>query len=196
PDDVRVIVEPSDKGAALVDAITAATKSVHMTMYDLSDDDVINALVARHQAGVEVKVILNARAAMPGANPNDKSFATLQTAGVPVVWSPKDYDFTHEKCVVIDGKTAWIMTMNASESSPVQNREYLGIDNEPDAVAEAEAQFAADFAGASYTPTGPLLMSPVTMRPGLEGLIASATKTLDFEVEELNDPAFATDLCT
>ena len=43
--------------------------------------------------------------------------------------------------------------------------------------------------------TGPLLMSPVTMRPGLEALIGSATTTLDFEVEELSDPALATDLC-
>lgn len=195
PDEVRVIVEPSDRGAALVAAITGATKSVHMTMYELSSTDVINALLARHKAGIEVKVVLNAKSAMSGPNPNQAAFTTLQSAGVPVAWSSSQYEFTHEKCVVLDGKTAWVMTMNASKTSPVDNREYLAIADAPDAVAEAEAQFAADFVGAKYTPSGPLLMSPVTMRPGLTTLIESATTTLDFEVEELNDPALATAFC-
>jgi phosphatidylserine/phosphatidylglycerophosphate/cardiolipin synthase-like enzyme len=193
--DVRVIVEPSDHGAALVNAITAATTSVHMTMYELSSPTVISALVARHHAGVEVKVILNAKFLSSGPNPNQSAFSTLQSAGVPVVWSSPSFELTHEKTVVIDRATAWIMTMNASRTSPDDNREYLAVESDAAAIVEAEAQFAADFAGTAYAPSGPLLMSPVTMRPGLTSLIASATRTLDFEVEELSDPALTKEFC-
>jgi phosphatidylserine/phosphatidylglycerophosphate/cardiolipin synthase-like enzyme len=192
--DVRIIVEPSDHGSALIDAINAATTSVHVTMYLLTDTDVLNALVARHNAGVEVKIVLNQRFDTPG-NPNQITFDQLQHAGVPVVWSPSTFTFTHEKCVVIDQSTAWIMTMNASKSSVSKNREYLAVDTTAADVVEAEAQFAADFAGQPYTPTGNLLMSPVTARPGIASLIQSATHSIDFEVEEMSDTAIATELC-
>ncbi len=52
---VQIIVEPNGNGGSeVVNAINAATKSVHMTMYLLSSTDVITALIARHKAGVDV----------------------------------------------------------------------------------------------------------------------------------------------
>ena len=57
--DVTILVEPDDKSGALVAAINGATTSVHMTMYLLTAQPVIDALVARKQAGKEVKVLLN-----------------------------------------------------------------------------------------------------------------------------------------
>jgi phosphatidylserine/phosphatidylglycerophosphate/cardiolipin synthase-like enzyme len=192
--EVRVVVEPGDHGAALVAGIQAATRSVHMTMYLLTDQAVQSALIDRHRAGVEVKVVLNARFDVSG-NPNQAAFDAFQAAGVPVVWAPKTYTFTHEKCVVIDGTDAWIMTMNAGKASLEKNREYLAVDSTPADVAEAEAQFAADFAQQPYTPTGNLLMSPVTSRPGLVALINSAQQSIDFEVEEFSDAAIASAMC-
>jgi phosphatidylserine/phosphatidylglycerophosphate/cardiolipin synthase-like enzyme len=193
--DVSIIVEPSDSGSALLTAINAAKKSVHMTMYLLTDTDLQNALIARHKAGVEVKVILNQH--FPGgASSNAESFSTLETAGVQVVWAPSAFAYTHEKTLVIDGETAWIMTMNAATSSLTHNREYLAIDKTTADIKEAEAQFAADFAGKSYTPSGNLLMSPVTSRPGILALINSANVTLDFEDEELSDPEVTAAFCS
>jgi phosphatidylserine/phosphatidylglycerophosphate/cardiolipin synthase-like enzyme len=192
--DVRIIPEPSDNGAALVAAIQAATRSVHVTMYLLTAPEVLNALVARHQAGVDVQVVLNEKFDTSG-NSNQASFDTLHAAGVPVVWAPSTFSFTHEKCVVIDGTTAWIMTMNSAKSSFDKNREFLAIDTTPADVAEAEAQFAADFANQPFTPSGDLLVSPVNSRVGIVGLIDGATRTLDFEVEELSDAGVVTALC-
>ena len=142
---VTIIVEPNGKGGSeLVSAITAAKTSVHMTMYMLSNTDVINALIARHKAGVDVKVLLDSTST---TRSNASVYNQLQTAGVEVAWSSTAFTFTHEKCVIIDGKTAWIMTMNLTTSSPTSNREYLAIDTTPGDVTEAEAIFAADFAG-------------------------------------------------
>lgn len=83
---VRVIVEPSDMGAALVAAIRGAQRSVHMTMYLLSAREVISALADARARGVEVQVLLD-RAIPGGAMPNEAVFATLTAAGVSARWS-------------------------------------------------------------------------------------------------------------
>ena len=193
---VTIIVEPGDSGSALLSAISGAQRSVHMTMYILSSGAIRDALIARAKAGVEVKVILNQNFPSNNSIDNQTVYTALKAAGVQVVWAPSTFTYTHEKCIVIDGKTAWIMTMNASTSGLTSNREYLAVDNTPADVTEAEDQFAADFVGAPYTPVGNLLMSPVTARPGILGLINAAKTTLDFEEEELGDQEVTAAFCS
>ncbi len=183
---VTIIVEPSDNASALIAAIRAATRSVHMTMYILTNTSVINALIAQKNAGHEVQVVLN-QTFPGGAGSNQAAFTQLQTAGVAVHWAPANFTLTHEKAVMIDGATAWIMTMNLANSSPSSNREYLAVDRDPEDVAQAEAIFAADFAGTAWTPSGKLLVAPVNARASLVALIRSATATIDVEAEELSD---------
>lgn len=194
--EVSIIVEPSDNGSALIAAIRAAQRSIHVTMYILSSSAIRDALIARHQAGVEVKVILNQQFPPGTTVTNQSAYSALQAAGVPVVWAPSTFTYTHEKCLVIDGKTAWIMTMNASTSGLTNNREYLAVDTTAADVAQAEAQFAADFAGTTYAPQGNLLVSPITARPGILGLIGRARSTVDFEDEEIGDREVTAALCS
>ena len=184
---VRVIVEPSDMGAALVAAIRGAQRSVHVTMYLLSARDVISALTEARARGVEVQVLLN-RAIPGGATPNDGVFATLTAAGVSVRWAPSRFTFMHEKCVIVDNTEAWIMTMNTTGAGLDGNREFLAIDREPDDVRDAEAIFRADFVDATLPPyTGRLVLSPVNAQPRLVALVRTATRTLDLESESLED---------
>src|SRR5688572_8889937 len=56
---VTIQIQPSDLGAALINAIRGAKTSVHMTMYLLTNDDAIDALGDLKQAGKDVKVVLN-----------------------------------------------------------------------------------------------------------------------------------------
>ncbi len=185
---ISVIVEPDGQnGQQLVDAIQNAATSVHMTMYILSDNHVIDALIHQHQIGHEVKVVLD-QAMPPGGSSNQDAFDQLQSAGVSVVWAPPQFTYTHEKCVVIDGKTAWIMTMNSAYSSPRDNREYLAVDTIPEHVAEADAIFVGDFAGTPVTEvTGPLVVAPIDAHAELDALVSMAKKSLDIEAEELSD---------
>jgi phosphatidylserine/phosphatidylglycerophosphate/cardiolipin synthase-like enzyme len=180
-----IIVEPSDKGAALTHAIQNAQKSVHMTMYLLTSYDVIDALIAKHKAGHDVRVVLNQN--FFSGTGNQSVFNQLKSAGVPVHWAPSGFNYTHEKCVIIDGKAAWIMTMNATYSSPMDNREYLAVDRDPADVSEADGIFLADYAGKTATVNGKLVVSPVNSRGKLKTLIDGAHKTLDMEAEELSD---------
>jgi phosphatidylserine/phosphatidylglycerophosphate/cardiolipin synthase-like enzyme len=184
---VKIIVEPSDDGQALVSAINGATKSVHMTMYLLSATSVIDALISASGKGRDVKVLLN-QSFMMGQGSNSAVYSQLKNAGVTVGWTPPGYALTHEKCAIIDGKTAWIMTMNATQSAPSANREYLAEDSDPDDVAEAETIFTADSSNVNPTLTmGKLVVAPTNARPRLEALINGAKSTIDIEGEELSD---------
>jgi phosphatidylserine/phosphatidylglycerophosphate/cardiolipin synthase-like enzyme len=185
PDAVSIIVEPTDKAAALLAAIQAAKTSVHMTMYLLNDTRFISALIAQHTAGHDVKVLLN-KSFPGGAGTNTKTFNALQAGGVSVAWAPTTFTLTHEKSVMIDGSSAWIMTMNLDTTSS-QNREFLALDTDPADVAEAEAIFTADFTNTAITPTGNLVVAPTNARDKLIQLIQSAKTSVDVEGEELSD---------
>jgi phosphatidylserine/phosphatidylglycerophosphate/cardiolipin synthase-like enzyme len=159
-------------------------------MYLLSNSKVIDALITAQAGKKDVEVLLNQDFPSSGTDSgsNDSVFTQLQKAGVNVKWAPGAGSFyTHEKGVILDGKTAWIMTMNATESSPTQNREYLAIDTDANDVAEAEQIFQADFADLSSHPKGQLVVSPTNSLTELTGLIGLATSTLDMEAEELTD---------
>jgi phosphatidylserine/phosphatidylglycerophosphate/cardiolipin synthase-like enzyme len=183
---VRIIVEPSDSGAAMRAAIAGAQTSVHVTMYLLTAQSFIDALVARKNAGKDVKVVLN-QTFPSGTNENQAAYAQLTAAGVQVVWASTAFQFAHSKCFVVDGSAAWIMTMNATYSSPTDNREFLAVDTDPQDVAQAEAIFAADFARTTASATGKLVVSPGNARDMLLELIRGATRTIDVESETLSD---------
>jgi cardiolipin synthase A/B len=184
---VQVIVEPSDNGQALIDAINSAAKSVHMTMYLLTDSDVISALTGRQSAGLDVKVLLNQNFPSGQSGANQSAFDTLQGAGVNVEWAPAGFQYTHEKAVIIDGSQAFIMTMNADQTAMTSNREYVGIDTDANDIAEAEAIFEADFANKSSSPSGALVVAPNNARTKIVQLIDTATKTIHLEGEEFSD---------
>jgi cardiolipin synthase len=189
---VQIIVEPNgNDDSELVAAIKAAKTSVHMTMYLFDDPNVITALVDQHSAGLDVKVVLNQVFPSGTTSQNPQSFSTLQSAGVGVVWANSTrFQYTHEKTVILDGTTAWIMTMNVDKSSAQDNREYLVIDDEPGHAAEADQIFAADYANQVIAATGNLVVAPQppnNARSAIVAVVKSATKTLDIEAEEFSD---------
>jgi cardiolipin synthase len=183
---VSILVYPNGHHASeLIAAINGATTSVYMTIYEIDDTGVINAIVAKKKAGLDVQVILDGSTTT--RSNNTSAYSSFNSAGIPVVWSASNFTFTHEKCVMIDHKQAWIMTANAESSVPQYNREYLAIDDNQADVAEAEAIFTADHAVKSITPTGNLVVANSNARPDLVALINSATKSLDIEDEEFSD---------
>ena len=189
---VRVIVEPNgNDGAEIVAAIKSAKRTVHLTMYIFTDDDVKNALIERARAGVEVKVVLNKT--FPGNGFNQSAlFTALERGGVKVAWASAGFTFTHAKALLIDGVVGWFMTMNFASSSPSTNREYLVVDSEPADLSEAEAIFAADYANTPITPSGPLLVAPDNAQPLMMQLVNGAVRTVDVQAEAFSD-RFVTD---
>lgn len=185
---VTVVIGPQDKGATLLNAIKNATTSIHMTMYLLTDSTTITALEKQHTAGHEVQVLLN-QTFPSGQGSQTDVYNQLKAAGVSVKWAPSMYQYTHEKTLVLDGKTALIMTMNASSSAYTSNREYLGVDTDPADVAEAEAIFQADWNGTPTATTGKLVTAPDNAETRLVQLVDSAAATVDLEGEVFSSSA-------
>ncbi len=176
----------------VVSAIQAAKTSVHMTMYILDNSQVINALIAQKQAGRDVRVVLNQTFPSGTNESNPTTYTKLTQAGIGVVWrngppGAASGAYTHEKAFVVDGKVAWIMSMNLDASAGEYNREYLVIDQDPADVAEADGLFLADYAGTGNASGPPLVVSPDNARSALVSLIDASTTTLDIEVEEFSD---------
>jgi phosphatidylserine/phosphatidylglycerophosphate/cardiolipin synthase-like enzyme len=183
---VQIFVEPSDNAQALISSLQNAQSSIHMTMYLLTNGTVINTLISKKKAGLDVKVVLNKNFPSTGTD-NNSVFSQLQSSGVPVVWAPAGFTYTHEKAAIVDGTSVWIMTMNVTFSSPTSNREYLALDTDADDVAEAEEIFQADFANTPASAVGKLLVAPINAHQGLLDLINNAQTKLDVEDEELSD---------
>ena len=192
--DVTIVVEPSDNAAALISAISGAKKSVHVTMYLMSDPDVEAALLTAKTAGRDVQVVLNETYPAPEPNDDKDAFNYFTSHSIPVKYASATYTYTHQKTVIIDGTDAWIMTMNTTNSSPTANREYLVVDHDAEDVADAEKIFAADFAQKPITLTTKLVVSPTAdatpdARTRMMAVINGATKTLDVAGEEISDDA-------
>ena len=138
-----------------------------------------------------MKVVLN-KTFPPNGGDNASSFSKLQARGVPVVYASSAYTFTHVKSVVIDGNKVLLMTMNLTQTSAKDNREFIATDSDPADVSDCEKLFTADFAGAAVSVNGKLVVSPEAAQPvdpraRIKALIDSAKTSLDVEVQSLSD---------
>ncbi|AEW98033.1 MULTISPECIES: phospholipase D-like domain-containing protein [Streptomycetaceae] len=167
--------------------INSATRSLDMTMYELSDSTAVSDLVNLEKRGVKVRVILDGTK----TTVNGSAYNTLESAGVGVVWSSSQYVYTHQKTITVDGTKSLVLTGNLTAKYYPTSRDYGVFDNDPNDVAAIENVFAADYTGASVTPDDGdnLLWSPTDSRARLLSVIDSATQTLDVEEEEFSDSA-------
>ncbi|MFC5906278.1 phospholipase D-like domain-containing protein [Streptacidiphilus monticola] len=167
--------------------INSATKTLDMTMYELSDTTAVNDLIAREKAGVAVRVILD----RTKTTVNSSAYTSLKNAGVGVTYSSTSYTYTHQKTITVDGATSLILTGNLTSKYYSTSRDYGVFDTDANDVAAIEKVFNADYAKTSVTPSDGdnLLWSPTDSRSRLLSVINGATKTLDVEEEEFSDTA-------
>jgi phosphatidylserine/phosphatidylglycerophosphate/cardiolipin synthase-like enzyme len=189
----RLIVEPDDGETPFRQAIASATSSVWVEMYLLTDTNIINALEEAANRGVDVRVLLEMHPLGGDPTGPQRTFDTLAAAGVHMKASNTLYRFTHEKAIIVDGATVYVMTCNLTKSalggtSSATNREYAIVDTNADEVREAQTIFQADWDRTQPRLTDPnLLVSPMNSRPKLEQLLQSAKSSLIVEEEEMYD---------
>lgn len=187
-------IQPEAGNKFLVDKINNASQSIHLSMYLLSDPEIIDSLISAHNRGIEVKIILE-KAPFGGGNVNKISREKLVSAGVEVRDPPALIALNHQKSIIIDQSELIIMTLNLTKAAFTKNREYSVSDTFPPEVSEAEKIFEADWNRLPYFPTPTnLVISPETSRGKLESLIGSATKEVLVEDEVIQDPAMISTL--
>lgn len=215
---LRMFTYPDAINTPVLAAIQGAKKTIDVQVYMLTDDDLVQALIAaaKPPRNVRVRVLLEANpfTGTPGPtpspsaagtvttqdtggsfNPNSKAMRSLRGTPVQAAWSSPQFVYTHEKAMIIDKglvkQAVWIMTANMSKAARINNREYLVVDSNEEDIVEAQHIFDSDWGNKTYTP-GPaaahLVISPNNSRAQLMGLIESATKTLSIGVESYGDP--------
>ncbi len=182
-----LFIQPESGRGPILDAIHNAKEEILVQVYILSDKQIIQALKDARARGVKVNVMLEEHP-FGGGNLNNNTRKTLTSAGVAVEWANSAFPLTHEKAIVIDQNKAFILNQNLTASSFTKNREYGVIDTNFQDVSQIRTIFINDWERKSFTPTvSHLIVSPVNSRAALVTLIKSATKTVDVEVEIIQD---------
>ncbi len=177
--------------------IAHARRTIDMEMYELEDRTAERDLGAAAARGVAVRVLLDRD--FSGATVNSGAAHYLAAHGVEVRWAPPDYIF-HIKTTTFDGKTSDISTANLVSKYYATTRDAEIIDTDPVQVRAIEETFSNDWtAGASGNPKSQTVQAPGlvwspntgsgTAETALVTQIRSARQTVDFESEELSDPA-------
>lgn len=146
----HLLWSPTDSRSQLLSVINSATTTLDVEELEFSDSTVVNAIAARAQAGVKVRVVLES----PSSYSSEVS--QIESAGGTVVgYSDPDGFYIHAKAMIADyglsTQQVEAGSMNISSNSLSNNRE-LGITLTGTGVAQSvattiETTFASDYAG-------------------------------------------------
>ena len=146
-----LIVLPDDSSRPVLQAIEHASKSLRIKMFTFSDPHLLHATVAAHRRGVQVRIMLNP-ARRSGESENEASRKMLTDAGVAVIDSNPAFDLTHEKSMVVDDNTAFVMSLNWTTKNFTETRDYAVVTKHGHEVAEIIECFEADWHRKEFNP--------------------------------------------
>jgi phosphatidylserine/phosphatidylglycerophosphate/cardiolipin synthase-like enzyme len=180
-----VFATPEAGEQPYVDVLTAAQSSIHVEIYLMGQGAILDTLVAKAKAGLDVRLILD-----EGEKPTNQKYADqLTAAGAQILWSDPKFPYMHAKFFVVDGKEAVVSTGNFSRDySILLERNFLARLRDPADVADLATLFDADWARANPDLSCTrMVISPVNARQRVLDLIASATTTLTVESMQFAD---------
>src|SRR5262245_5345555 len=177
-----LIVQPDDTVLPVLGLVTMAGRSLLLKQFTLDEPRIVAALLDAHRRKVAVRVMLNPHRSS-GDRANDRTFATLEEAGVPIQWSNPAFAVTHEKSLVIDGERALVATFNFVGKYFTETRDYGIVTTDPAQVAQVVQGFEADWARSAFQPdeAAGLLWSTANSRRIMARFIDEAKKSLSVQ---------------
>ena len=184
----RLVVVPDDGIEPFQEALRSATETLDIKMFQFTEPRLLKEVAEAHQRGVKVRVMLNP-SRFTGEHDNDEAFAFFKKEGVPVQETNPQFPITHEKSMVIDRKTAFIMSLNWAPKYFGQTRDYALVTTVPEEVSEVAGCFDADWQHTDFTSVAnsPLIWSVGRSREEVIHFIGSAKKTLYVQHEKYVD---------
>lgn len=178
----RLVVQPDDGLGPVRQFLDSAQSSLLIKQFTFTEESLIQAVIDRANAGVDVRVMLNAQRS-GGDRANDETFEQLRRAGVAVRWSSPKFYVTHEKSIVVDASAALIATFNLCTKYFTLTRDYGVITEVPHQVQQIVEVFDADWEQRDWTPTAyeGLLWSNSNSRYHMARFIDSAQHRLDVQ---------------
>ena len=184
----HLIVVPDDGIEPFQEALRSATEALDIKMFQFTEPRLLKEVVDAHQRGVKVRVMLNP-SRFTGEHDNDEAFAFFKKEGVPVQETNPQFPITHEKSMVIDKKTAFIMSLNWAPKYFGETRDYALVTTVAEEVKEVADCFEGDWQRADFTSpaNSPLIWSVGRSREEVIHFIRSAKKTLYVQHEKYVD---------
>jgi cardiolipin synthase A/B len=183
----RLIVLPDDGLEAVLSVIEAASHSLDIKMFHLSEPALIKAVTEAHRRGVKTRVMLNP-ARRSGESKNDEAYAAFASAGIKVKDTNPAFAVTHEKSMIVDDRMVFIKTLNWAPKNFTQTRDYAVLTSDPEEVAEALACFDADWMHAGFdSQSSRLIWCPGGGRERIAHFIDKARHTLCVQHERYQD---------
>jgi cardiolipin synthase A/B len=175
----KILVLPNDSYSSLYTSIHEAKHSIDLVMYGFTDQAVANALIAAHQRGVNVRVMLQ-HYPYKNRHENDAIVKILKQAGVAVHWANPQFSITHQKTLVVDHALAYDMTFNFTDNTLRSERNFALVVRDKQAISEIERAFNADWHGKKYflEKDVNLVWSPNDAQTKIVALINSAKHSL------------------
>ncbi|MDF2828059.1 MAG: phosphatidylserine/phosphatidylglycerophosphate/cardiolipin synthase [Mycobacterium sp.] len=182
PNAPGVIVQPDDGVEPVRAFIASAAHTLLIKQFTFTDETLIEAVIDRRRAGVDVRVMLNAKRS-GGDRANDDTFARLGDAGIDVKWANPLFYVTHEKSIVVDGTAALVATFNLCEKYFTRTRDYGVVTVDPAQIAQITEVFDADWNEADWQPSPchGLLWSNANSRLHMARFIDTATRRIDVQ---------------
>ena len=185
-----LITEPQAGISPFVSMITGASKSVDLVMYELEDQQIESALSSDASHGITVRVLLNKGYYGEQSTANESAYNYLKAHSVQVEWTPSYFALTHQKTMIIDDKTAAIMTLNFTPQYYSTSRDFSVTDTNASDVSAIETTFNADWNGTKITaPDGADLVWSPGSQSEMVLLINNAQKSIEIYNEEMSDSA-------
>ncbi|MBX3066735.1 MAG: DUF1669 domain-containing protein, partial [Anaerolineae bacterium] len=181
--------------SAILPALTRATKTIDVAMFDLNLPSFVQALVDAKGRGVTVRVVVdqeNGNTKLDADLNGGKAFdaiKTLKAADIPVVNGGRSSGLMHAKIIIVDGQTLFVGSWNASYNDTFRNNNNeLRIVN-PQLVLNYQAEFEDMFVNKQFGARSVLrAIQPVLTIDGtpVENYFAPRDKVMDKLVTEAN----------
>ena len=175
---MKLIIEPNDGPAPLISALKNAKKSVEIAIFRFDRNDIEETLKAAVTKGVKVTALI---ADMNrGGEKNLRQLETrLLRAGITVARSADDLIRYHDKMIVVDRRTLYVLSFNFTHLDIDHSRGFGIVSKNAKLVQEAVKLFEADCARRRYTAgSDAFVVSPVNSRKVLRDFLKRAKKQL------------------
>ena len=183
-----ILILPDDTKKPIIDAIESAGKSIKIKMFVFSDPDLIDAVIAARNRGINIQVMLNP-ARRSGEAENEDTRKKLLEAGIEVRDSNPAFGVTHEKSMVIDEELAFVKSLNWATKNLTVTRDYAITTNYKYEVDEIIECFDADWNRKDFDPgdNAHLIWCRGNGRDRISRVIDEAKHTLFVQNERYQD---------
>jgi cardiolipin synthase len=185
---LKLLVQPGDGVAPLVDAINGAKSRVEIAIFRFDRGEIEKALANAAARGVFVHALI-AYTNRGGERNLRKLEMRLLAAGITVARTADDLVRYHDKFLIVDRRELFLLSFNFTHLDIDHSRCFGLVTTNPKLVAEAVKLFEADTKRQPYVPGIPsFVVSPVNARKQLAAFLKGAKKELLIYDPEISDP--------